>query len=134
MLSTSRDVLRTDSQITAHNQIFDTVKEFVYLGSAVNTKNNVRLEIKCRITPAYRCYYGLNGQLSKKDLSRTTKLILNNTHMRGTEALTLLSTDEAALKVFERKVLIKISDPVRVRDNFRVRFNGERLLNGMNVV
>ena len=55
---------------------FDTVKEFIYLGSAVTTKNDVSLEIKRRITLANRCYYGLNGQLSNRDLSRTTKLIL----------------------------------------------------------
>ena len=37
MLSTSRDVRRIDSQITADNYTFETVKEFIYLGSAVTT-------------------------------------------------------------------------------------------------
>ena len=46
MLSSSRDVQRIGSQITA-----DIVKEFIYLDSAVTTKNNVSLEI--------RYYYGL---------------------------------------------------------------------------
>ena len=40
MLWTSRDVRRIDSQIT-----FDRVNEFIYLGYAVTTKNNVNLEI-----------------------------------------------------------------------------------------
>ena len=43
------------------------------------TKNDVSLEIKRGITLANRCYYGLNGQLSNRDLSRTTKLILYKT-------------------------------------------------------
>ena len=55
----------------------------------------------------------------------------------GAEAWTLLSTDAAALRVFERKVLRKIFGPVRVGDDFRIRFNSElyELLNdNMDVV
>ena len=61
MFPTSRDVRRIDSQITSDNHTFDTVKEFMYLGSAVTTKNDVSLEIKQRIPLANRYYYGLNG-------------------------------------------------------------------------
>ena len=39
MLSTSGDVERIDSQITADNYTFDIFKEFIYLGTAVTTKN-----------------------------------------------------------------------------------------------
>ena len=45
MLSTSRDVWHIDSKITADNYTYDRIKEFVYLGSAVNTTNDVSLEI-----------------------------------------------------------------------------------------
>ena len=55
MFSTSRDVRCIDSRITADNYTFDTVKEFIYLGSAVTTTNDVSLEIKRRITLANRC-------------------------------------------------------------------------------
>ena len=79
MFSTSRDVRRIDSRITVDNYTFDTVKEFIYLGSAVTTKNDINLEIKRRITLTNRCYFGLNGQLGNRDLSRTTKLILYKT-------------------------------------------------------
>ena len=122
MLSTSRDVRLIDSKITAGNYTFDTVKEFIYLGSATTTKKNVSLEIKHRITPENTCYYGLNRQLSSRDLSCTIKLILCKTLiipvlLYGPKAWTLLSTDTAALKVFERKVLSKIFRPVRVGDD-----------------
>ena len=75
-ISKSRDVRHIDSQITADNYTFDTIKEFIYLGSIVTTKNDFSLEIKRRITLANMCYYCLNGQLTNRDLSRTTKLIL----------------------------------------------------------
>ena len=50
-------------------------------------------------------------------------------------AWTLLNTDATALRVFERKVLRKIC-PVRVGDDFRIRFNSQlyELLNDMDVV
>ena len=43
LLSTSRDERRIDSRITADNNTFDTVKEFIYFGfgSAVTNKNDV---------------------------------------------------------------------------------------------
>ena len=55
----------------------------------------------------------------------------------GAEAWTLLSTDAAALRVFERKVVLrKIFKPRRVGDDFRIRFNSElyELFNYMDVV
>ena len=54
----------------------------------------------------------------------------------GAEAWTLLSTDATALRIFERKVLRKIFGPVRVGDDFRIRFNSElyELPNDMDVV
>ena len=94
MLSTSREEWRIDSQITADSYTFDKVKEFVYLGSAVITENDVSLEIKRRITLTNWCYYGLNRHLSNRDLSRTTKLIFYKTLIQpvllyGAEAWTL---------------------------------------------
>ena len=54
----------------------------------------------------------------------------------GAQAWILLSTDAAALRVFERKVLRKIFGLVRVGDDFRIRFNSElyELLNDIDIV
>ena len=79
MLSTSRDVRLIDSLITADNYTFDAVKEFIYLGSVVTTKNDVSLEIKSRATLANKSYYALNRQLSSRDFFPTTKLIFYKT-------------------------------------------------------
>ena len=46
---------RINSKITADNYTFDTVNEFIYLGSAVTTKNDASLEIKRRITLVNSC-------------------------------------------------------------------------------
>ena len=126
MLSTSKGVRRFDSQIADGN--LETVKEFIYLGSAITTKNYVSLQINRRITLANRCYYSLNVQLSSRDLFRMIKLILYKmlivpVLLYGAEAQDLLGTDTAALGAFERKVLRKIFGPVQVGDDFRIRSN-----------
>ena len=70
-------------------------------------------------------------------LSRNTKLILYKTlilpvllYGEG------MDTDAVALRVFERKVLRKTFNPVRVGDDSRIRFNSElyELLNDIDVV
>ena len=63
MLSTNTDVRCIGSQITAEIYNFNIVKEFIYLDSAVTTKNDVSLEIEHRITLANRCHYDVNRQL-----------------------------------------------------------------------
>ena len=60
------------SQITANSYNFDVVKEFIYIGTDINTNNDVTLETKRRVTPANRCYFGLIRQLSSRDLSSAT--------------------------------------------------------------
>ena len=42
------------SQITANSFNFVFVKEFIYLGTGINTNNDVSLEIKRRVTLANR--------------------------------------------------------------------------------
>ena len=86
-------------------------------------------------------YMSIYKKSPNRNLSRTTKLILYKTFIQtvllyGAEAWTLLSTDVADLGVFDRKALRKVFGPVRVRDDFRIRYNSElyELLNEMDVV
>ena len=72
---------------------------------------------------------------------RTTKLIIYKTLILpvlpyGAEVWTLLNNDAAAWRAFERKVLHKIFGPVRVGDDFRIRYNSElyELLNNLDVM
>ena len=99
MLSTSGIVPSMRSQITTNSYNFDAVKEFIYLSTAINT-NDVSLEIKRKVTPANRCYFGLKRQLCRGDLSRATKLTLYKALilpvlLYGAEAWALLNTDAA---------------------------------------
>ena len=63
------------SHITANSYNIHVVKDFMYLGTTINTNHDVSLEIKRRKSIANSCYFGLNRQLSS-----ATKLTLYNTH------------------------------------------------------
>ena len=81
---------------------FEVVKDFVYLGSSINT-----------ISLASRCYHGLRKQLSKRALSRKTKTsmyksLIMPTLLYDPDAWTPSKSDVHALGIFERKILWKI--------------------------
>ena len=121
LLSTAKDTsVGVSVQIDGYN--FEVVKDFVYLGSSINSDNHISLEIRRRITLANRCYFGLRKQLSKKALSWRTKICLYKplilpVLLYGAEAWTLTSADEQALGVFERKILRKIMYLSAIEEN-----------------
>ena len=63
-------------------------------------------------------------------------MLILPTLLYGVKAWTLLSNDAAALRVFERKIVRKIFDSVRVGDDFLIQFNSElyELLNDIDVI
>lgn len=129
LISTCKDSNLGDS-ITIGSYKFEIVKDFVYLGSSINTTNDICLKIRCRITLASRCYYGLSKQLSNRTLSRNTKTKIYETlimpvFLYGAETWTLTATDDRALSVFERKVLRKIYGPVCDAGIWSIRWNHE---------
>ena len=75
MLSSREDIQhrRFGQNVTIDRRNFEVVKDFVYLGSAVNAENNTSAEINRRITLANR--FG-------KVLSRGTKVLLYKTLIR----------------------------------------------------
>ena len=99
LLTTSRDVLHIWSQITIENYTFDILKKFIYIGFAVTTKYDFSLEIKSSITLIDRYYYGLNRQLSRRELSFNAifyKTLILTVLLYGAEAKPLLSTNATA--------------------------------------
>ena len=101
------------------------MKDSVYLGSSINTDNNISLEIRRRIIFANRCYSGLRKQLSKRVLSWRTKLCLYKSLilsvlLYGAEIWTITSSDEHALGVFDRKILRKIYVPFCDRGEWKL--------------
>ena len=131
MVSTGKPSTRLDQRVNVDNRYnFEVVDEFIYLGSAVNTNNNVSLEIKRRIVLANRCYFGLSKHFRDKALSRATKIQLYQTLIQpvllyGSECWAMSQTDETALGVFERKILRKIYGPIIENGEYRRRWNHE---------
>ncbi|XP_062127293.1 uncharacterized protein LOC133839668 [Drosophila sulfurigaster albostrigata] len=102
MVCSSRESRRLDSQLTAENYSFGSVK----------------------------CYFGLSKQFNSRALSRRTKTTLYKTLilpvlLYGAECWTVTQSDAAALGVFERKILRKIFGPICVDDVYRIRYNHE---------
>jgi sorting nexin-29 len=109
---------------------FETVSEFIYLGTMVTGNNDVAAEIKRRIVTANRSYFGLQRQMKSRHLSRKTKLLLYKTLVRpvltyGSECWTISKSDEGALERFERKVLRRIFGPICDNGEWRIRRNDE---------
>ena len=129
LLSTAKDTsIGVSVERDGYN--FEVVKDFVYLGSSINTDNDISLKVRRRIILANRYYFGLRKQLSKKALSWRTKICLYKSRilpvlLYGAETWTLTSSDEQTFGVFERKILRKIYGPLCDRGEWRIRWNQE---------
>ena len=116
---------RIGSQIKADNYNFDIVKECIYLGSAITTKNEVSLENKRRITLVNRCYYGLHGQLSSREISLSyskTNALQDSYHPRA--SLWGRGLDSIKQSLYKEKSYVTFG-AVLVGDEFRIRSNSE---------
>ena len=128
-LKSSRDN-QPFNNITIGGDEFEAVNDFTYLGSSINTENDITLEIKRRIMLANRTLYGLSKILRSKFVRRNTKLKIYKTLiipvlMYGVESWTLSESDKNMLGIFERKVLRMIFGPVCVGNEWRIRYNQE---------
>ena len=115
-------------QIDGRN--FETVDSFVYLGSQVNSDNNIGDEIRRRVTLGNRCYYSLKKLFRSKTLHRSLKCELYRSLVRpvvayGSESWCMTQRDEQVLKVFERKILRSIFGAINDGNIWRRRFNYE---------
>ena len=101
----------------------------VYLGSNINTYNDISLEIRRSITLANRYYFRLRKQLSKKVSLEERKFayisLLYCRLLYGGETWTIASPDEHALGVYERKILPKIYGPLCDGGEWHIRWNQE---------
>ena len=71
-----REEQRTGHLVNFGRFNFESVKEFVYLGTQVNINNNTGEEISRRIASANRCLFGLSAILRSKLTSKNTKLMI----------------------------------------------------------
>ena len=118
--------------LEASGKHFETVNSFIYLGSQVNSDNNIGDEIRRRVTIGNRCCYGLQKLLRSKTLNHNLKCKLYRTLVRpvatyGSEAWCMTQKDEQTLRLFERRILRSIFGGVTVDGNWRRRYNHELL-------
>ena len=131
----------TSHTLEVNGKHFETVDSFIYLGSQVNSDNNIGEEIRRRVTLGNRSYYSLQKLFRSKTLNRNLKCELYRTLIRpvvvyGSEAWCMTQRDEQTLLVFERRILRSIFGGVNVEGNWRRRFNHElyQLYNEPDVV
>lgn len=139
-MKSSRDHKQFDN-IRIGTLSFESVQDFTYLGSSVNSDNNTTQEIKRRIMIANRTLFGLGRVLRSKFVRHSTKLKIYKTLiipvlMYGAETWTLTEADKTLLNVFERKVLRMIFGPVHIGDEWRIRLNNElySLFNDVTII
>lgn len=130
MQSSANPTSNQSSTIKIGGFDFEAVQNFTYLGSSVNTTNDMTEEIKRRIMLANRTLFGLSRILRSKFVRRNTKLKIYRTLIipvlvYGAETWTLSAAHKSMLGVFERKILRMIFGPICDRGEWRIRYNHE---------
>jgi sorting nexin-29 len=124
MVITNKEARRNDlgKNLIIGDHNFEVVEDLKYLGTLINTKNNVSEEIKKRIIASNRSYHGLHTILKSKYITWHSKIWLYKTLIRlviayASEAWVMNKCDENMLNIFERKILRKIFGAVRGGDH-----------------
>lgn len=109
---------------------FEVVENFVYLGSQVNSDNNVQEEVRRRLASGNRAFFGLHKLFRSRTLGRKVKCTLYRTLVRpvvtyGSETWSMTKRDEQDLMAFEHKILRRIFGGVREANRWRRRMNHE---------
>jgi hypothetical protein len=123
-MTVSRRPFQQNQQIEIGTYSFEIVEEFMFLGTCLTSKNEIRPETEKRIAAANRAYYALHPILKSQSVYRNTKIIIYKTLIRPiityvAEAWTMSSETGKRLAVFERKVLRKIPGAIKINNCWR---------------
>jgi hypothetical protein len=116
--------------LTAGNYTFEEVSDFKYRDTLITSNNNLSTEIHLRWQVANRCYLGRIKQPRSHYTRINTELKLYKTKIRpfllyGCETWAINKSDDNKVRIFERKVLRSICDPINVNGDWRTRCNHE---------
>ncbi|KAJ4439424.1 hypothetical protein ANN_07548 [Periplaneta americana] len=122
----------TNGNIKIGDFSFEEVEKFKYFGATATNINDTREEIKRRINIGNACYYSFEKLLSSSLLSKNLKVriyktVISPVVLYGCETWPLNLREEQRLRVFEYKVLRKISGAKRdeVTGEWRKLHNAE---------
>jgi hypothetical protein len=123
-MTVSRIPFRQNQQIEIGTYSFEIVEEFMFLGTCLTSKNEIRPETEKRTAAANRAYYALHPILKSQSVYRNTKIIIYKTLIRPiityvAEDWTMTSETGKRLAVFEWKVLRKIPGAVKINNCWR---------------
>jgi hypothetical protein len=113
-----------------HQRLFEIVDEFKYLGSTVNSTNNIRKKIRHQILLGNKCHFSSINVLKAKNLSRATKcklykMVICPVATYCAETWAINKSAEETLIPLEIKVLKKIFRPVIEYNQWQIRMNVE---------
>ena len=110
---------------------YETVNQFIYLGSKINSKNLIKEEIRLRMQAGNISLFANKKLLKNKDLNAASKLLIYMSIVRpvftyGCETRAMAVAEQNRLLIFKRRVLRKIFGPTQDNDGtWRIKRNEE---------
>ena len=129
-------------EVEIGNFRFEKVENFKYLGSIINNKNERSIELKQRIQAGHKAYHKYKTFMKHNRISKNTKLRIYKTAIRpvvtyGAEAMCLTKKDEEISNIFERKIMRRISGPIKINEEeYRrlMNYEIEEMMKGESIV
>jgi hypothetical protein len=111
-----------NQNIRIANESSENVENFKYVRTTLTNQNDIHDEIKSRLNSGNACYYSVQNLLSSRLISKNLKIKIYITVvfpvvLHGCETRSLTLGEEHRLRVFENRVLRKLSGPKRKMDH-----------------
>ena len=89
------------------------MKEFKYLGTTLTNQNSIHEEMNSRMKSEYACYHSVQNPSSSSLISKNLKIKIYRIIIFPVFFMGVKLSEEHRLRVFENRVLRKISGPKR---------------------